>query len=156
MSAGSSNPAFVHGHTSGKFSPTYHSWAGMIQRCTNPRRPYFKRYGGRGIRVCDRWMTFTNFLTDMGERPKGLTLERINNDGHYELSNCCWASRSRQNRNTSQTVMVTINGVTKSMQDWCDVQGMSVETVRSRHKKQGWSWERAITTPRQMQPFRAR
>jgi hypothetical protein len=68
----------------------------MIQRCTNPRRDNFSYYGGRGIEVCDRWRTFENFLADMGERPTGLTLDRVDNDGNYEPGNCCWATRKQQ------------------------------------------------------------
>jgi hypothetical protein len=88
----------THGHTTGKFSPTYHSWASMIQRCTNPNRSFYHRYGGRGITVCKRWMTFINFLADMGERPDGTSLDRINNDGNYTPRNCRWATLAEQQR----------------------------------------------------------
>ena len=79
---------------------TYLSWRGAKQRCTNPNAASYPRYGGRGIEICSRWIhSFANFLEDMGERPEGMSLDRINNDGNYEPSNCRWATPSEQNRN---------------------------------------------------------
>jgi hypothetical protein len=78
----------------------YGVWQAMIHRCTNPRNPQFKDYGGRGITVCERWRKYVNFSRDMGPRPLGLTLDRINNDGNYEPGNCRWATRSEQQRNS--------------------------------------------------------
>lgn len=95
----------IHGHAcEGRKTPTYYSWRGMIQRCLNPYNHNFKYYGGRGIKVCGRWDTqnggsFENFLADMGARPEGLTLERVDNDGDYEPTNCCWATWKEQRAN---------------------------------------------------------
>jgi hypothetical protein len=91
--------ARTHGHTEGKVaSSTYNSWYGMLQRCKNQGKANYAYYGGRGITVCERWNRFENFLADMGEKPTGLTIERRNNDGHYEPSNCYWATMKEQCR----------------------------------------------------------
>lgn len=88
--------ARLHAH-----SPEFRTWRGMIQRCTNPQRQSFKYYGGRGIKVCERWQKFENFLADMGLRPTAThSIDRFpNNDGNYEPGNCRWATRSEQQLN---------------------------------------------------------
>lgn len=78
---------------------TYVCWSNMLARCGNANRPDFKNYGGRGIAVCERWLEFQNFLADMGEKPRGLSIDRIDNDGNYEPDNCRWATPSEQRRN---------------------------------------------------------
>ncbi len=96
-----------HGHTrtqNGKriYSKTYYTWSAMLRRCSNKNHEHYSYYGGKGIKVCDHWLGehgFENFLADMGERPEGLTIERKNNDGNYEPSNCEWADRKTQVRN---------------------------------------------------------
>ena len=90
-----------HGHCprNGSPSPTYISWCNMKARCQNPNRSDYERYGGRDIKVCERWQDFANFLADMGEKPEGLTLDRIDNDGNYEPGNCRWATPKEQIQN---------------------------------------------------------
>lgn len=101
-----------HGHTrdNGKggraTSPEYRSWKAMLERCRNPNAPNYHLYGGRGITVCDRWLGrdgFVNFLADMGARPKGTSLDRINTDGDYEPGNCRWADAKTQSTNRRDT-----------------------------------------------------
>lgn len=91
---------FRHGHnTTAHKTPTWNSWNAMLKRCRQPAHTSYSSYGGRGITVCERWLDFRAFLADMGERPDGRTLDRVNVNGNYEPSNCRWATRSEQQRN---------------------------------------------------------
>lgn len=120
--------------THGKYqSPEHISWHSMLSRCNNPNYKQFKDYGGRGITVCERWSKFENFLVDMGERPEGTTLERIDNNGNYEPSNCRWATHQEQRRNASNVVMV--EGM--CLKDWAETLGLNYSTVKSRYRRTG-------------------
>lgn len=130
----SANNAFKHG---GVGSPTYSVWESMKKRCFDPRQKSYKDYGGRGIRVCDRWMSFIHFLADMGERPSGMWIDRINNDKGYEPGNCRWATPAEQQRNRSNNKMLTLNGVTKTQSEWASDIGVSGATIHKRLKR-GW------------------
>lgn len=145
-----SNPAYRHGHTGGnKFSPTYHSWASMLQRCTNPNTMHYKRYGGRGVSVCPTWYDFENFLADMGERPDNCTLDRVNNDEGYSKDNCRWATKQQQANNKASSRKVSINGVSHTVTEWCSLLGVSKNTVWARINKYGMSPIDALTRPKQ-------
>lgn len=94
-----------HGHSPQQgASATYFSWQAMLSRCGNPQNQAFKYYGGRGVTVCDRWRDFNHFLEDMGERPAGLTLDRIDPYGNYEPANCRWADAQLQSENTRRSI----------------------------------------------------
>jgi len=112
--------------------PIFFIWSAMIQRCTNPKDRSFARYGGRGIAVCERWETFANFFEDMGHRPPGLTLDRRDNNGHYSLDNCRWATATQQMRNMRSNRLETINGDTRTLVEWAEIYGVSYGNVKSR------------------------
>lgn len=125
-----------HGHNRcSKRSNAYTSWANMKTRCLNPNFSQRKDYAGRGITVCERWMVFSNFLEDMGDRPNGLTLERIDNNKGYFKENCCWATRKTQNNNSRHVKWVRINGVEMSREDASRILGVHRDTLRNRIKR---------------------
>lgn len=119
----------------------YNSWGSMKQRCCNPRCPKYPNYGGRGIKICDRWLhSFENFLADMGPKPSRLyTLHRIDNDGNYESSNCEWATSMVQAQYTTRSVYAEIEGTKLCISEWCRVLGVPrskvTEMTRVRYGK---------------------
>lgn len=119
----------------------------MWQRCTNPKRYGYQHYGGKGVHVCTAWKDFTVFLRDMGRRPSGHSLERIDVNGNYEPSNCKWANTTEQARNSVQVVWVELNGERKRLVEWCAEIGISINTVRDRVKFYGMDYQTALTTP---------
>jgi hypothetical protein len=127
-------------------SPAYSSWMAMTIRCQNPNYHSFKNYGGRGIKVCERWSEFENFLTDMGPRPKGTSLDRINNDGNYEPGNCRWATKKTQDNNRRTCKPVTFKGRTLPVSEWAKELGLNHITLRTRLSR-GWSIDDALTIP---------
>jgi hypothetical protein len=127
----------------GRNRPEYRVWRGLLTRTLNPKSKDFPRYGGRGIRVCERWReSFTNFFEDMGQRPSpSYSIDRIDNDGPYSPENCRWATRSEQSRNTSQVRLFTIRGETKTIADWAEHFGLTWDAMYSRVRR-GWTEER--------------
>lgn len=128
-------------------SSTYHIWSHMIQRCTNENTEFFHRYGGRGITVCNKWLTFEGFLEDMGERPKGLSIDRKDNNQGYYKDNCRWATLKEQANNNSRNHLITYNNKTQNIEQWSKELGMNRGTLWSRLVTYRWSVEKAITTP---------
>lgn len=135
------HPNQTHGHKcNGKMTPEYNAWQAMKNRCLNPNVPAYKNYGGRGIKVCNRWIdSFVNFLSDVGPRPKGMDLDRINNDGNYEPQNVRWASRKTNIRNTRANRLITINGITKCAAQWAEDIGAHDRHLLLHRIRRGWS-----------------
>ncbi len=121
-------------------------WWEFKERCTDPKNVGFKNYGGRGIRVCERWMTFRNFLQDMAPRPFGKLLDRIDNDGNYEPGNCRWATRKEQNSNRRWCTYVLINGDKVTLKEACRIIGITYSGTRNRIRR-GWSVVEALCVP---------
>lgn len=138
---------YKHGHApSGKRTPTLGAFHEMHKRCYKPKNKRYPLYGGRGITVCERWQDFNNFLLDMGEKPSGMSLDRINNDGPYSPKNCRWASAKTQARNRRTSKIIKFNGEEKSLAEWCELIGLNYTRTLGRINKCGWPIERAFNT----------
>lgn len=146
--SGSNATGYKHG---GKGSPLYGVWSGMLGRCRNPNATGYANYGGRGISVCDQWLNFSTFrewAESSGYVAGEVELDRIDNDGNYEPSNCRWATAKENTRNTRMTVKITAFGETKCVSAWSEDHraNASLWTIRKRLVA-GWNPELAITTP---------
>ena len=131
----------------GRTTPEYRTWIKMLGRCTNPTNDAFHLYGGRGITVCERWLnSFENFLEDMGLKPPGRSLDRINNSLGYSPDNCRWATRTEQNRNTRTNRLLTHDGKTCCIAEWAELTGINYYTIHGR-LRQCWSTEKALSEP---------
>lgn len=125
---------------------THRIWMGMKDRCLNPNKREFGHYGGRGIQVCDRWHKFESFFADMGECPQGRTLERIDNDGHYEPGNCRWATQAEQLRNTRRSRRIPYEGREWCIPDLAEHLNLNQGTLAARIRY-GWPSERWSQRP---------
>lgn len=138
----------IHGHNRpGKRTRTYRSWVNMLTRCNNKNSRSYKDYGERGITVCDRWHTFENFLADMGVCPKGKSIERRDNNGNYEPSNCYWASTVEQANNKRRTVYITYQGERLPISRLAARFNIPANVFYERIIKYGWSIDDALTKP---------
>ena len=121
-------------------------WNGMIQRCNNPKNTGYHYYGGRGVRVCDRWLILENFFDDMGHRAEGKSLDRIDNNGNYEPNNCRWATNAEQATNKRNTIRLNFYGTDLSLKEWSKILNIKHHTLQIRVSK-GWSVRKTLTTP---------
>ena len=133
----------VHGQSSHR-TGAYKSWSNMMERC-RPGSHNGKYHSERGITVCERWKSFVAFFEDMGERPEGYTLGRINNDLGYSLDNCRWETPKQQMRNTRFNRLITFKGKTQCLSAWCEELGLNRRMVESRLNIYGWTAERALS-----------
>jgi len=118
----------------------------MKRRCNDSKSHNWPRYGGRGIKVCKRWMeSIENFVADMGLCPEGMTLDRIDPNGDYEPSNCRWATMLTQSRNRTNNIILELNGKSMCMSEWAELTGIKIGTLWWRFKA-GWGHERILTT----------
>lgn len=136
----------LHGLTVGGKPPEYFVWSEMIRRCHNQKHPRYADYGGRGVHVCDAWRgNFAAFIEHVGWRPSPeLTLDRIDNNRGYEPGNIRWVTYSEQNKNRRNVILVTDDGETSCLKDYCRKIGRPYKLTLERIRKYGWSIERAV------------
>jgi hypothetical protein len=148
----SSSANIQHGQTSypngGRCTKEYNTWALMLRRCKNQSCADYPDYGGRGIFVCERWLSFENFFADMGIAPsKNHSIDRRNNDGPYSPENCAWSTPKEQRRNQRGAVLIEFRGKSLTPIEWSEITGISNKRIYHRIKRLGWSVEMALTTP---------
>lgn len=137
-----------HGHArKGQLSRTYRIWGNLKTRCTNPRNQAFPLYGGRGISLCQRWVTFDGFLADMGACPAGKQIDRIDNNRGYEPGNCRWATAKENARNRRSNKRYVIRGVQKTIPEWAEHFGLVRSKTVYERVANGWPIGRAAKTP---------
>lgn len=135
-------------------APERQAWKNMKRRVRGDSPRHRVNYTARGITICDRWDSFDNFLSDMGLRPSPEhTLDRIDNDGNYEPSNCRWATRSQQARNRRTNVVLTVSGERKTLVEWAEIVGLDQRTLKRRLDR-GWCAYEALSTPVLANPAR--
>ncbi len=126
----------------------YHVWSRAKLRCNDPKNADFPLYGARGIKMCSRWSaSFIAFFADMGKKPKGTTIDRIDNDGNYEPNNCRWATAKQQANNRRSNTQITANNETHTIAEWANITGISQSLISQRIRCLGWSQEKTINTP---------
>lgn len=127
-------------------TPTWNSWSAMRKRCLNRNDKDYKRYGSKGITICAEWDSFDIFFRDMGNRPEGKTLDRIDTLGNYGPSNCRWATATEQANNRTTTNILTFIGTTHAVAEWARILEVKEDTLANR-VRHGWSTEQVLTTP---------
>lgn len=135
-------------HMSG--TKEFRTWCAIRTRCNNPANKTYVHYGGRGIKVCDRWLeSFENFFEDMGYAPSSqYTIERVDNDGNYAPDNCVWATNKEQSRNKRSTRYITIEGTTKSLCEWAELRGVDADRIGARINQCKWCESCAVMLPK--------
>jgi hypothetical protein len=123
----------------------YMTWSAMKDRCKNPKNKSYKYYGGRGIEVCERWEKFENFLEDMGKKPEGYSIERVDVNGNYDKLNCKWVPKSEQSQNKRNNRYLTYLGKTQNLADWVIETGLTRSCIEQRLKR-GWTVEKTLST----------
>jgi hypothetical protein len=138
-------PRTTHGMS--KHTPEYAAWNNMRSRCWNPKNKMYSYYGGRGIVVDDSFKTFEGFFKEVGHRPPGTSLDRIDNNLGYAPGNVRWVTKAKQMLNRSDNRYLTLGEKTQTLREWSDETGISVGAIWARIEKYGWSVERALTEP---------